>query len=96
MRAPEVPPVSVVHRHSDSVGTLRARVSARVARRGIALKVNPRKDRDRLWKVIAGTSLHLTVQPVANWLEWFDAAGWSVFEGDDAREEYMLVPTAHR
>jgi SAM-dependent methyltransferase len=72
------------------------REMCRVARRGIALKVNPRKDRDRLWKVIAGTSLHLTVQPVANWLEWFDAAGWSVLEGDDAREEYMLVPTAHR
>lgn len=63
----------------------------RVARTGIAVKVNPRLDRDRLWKWIAGTPLHLTIQPVEQWLAWFGQHGWRVLAADAPREEYLLV-----
>jgi SAM-dependent methyltransferase len=72
------------------------REMCRVARVGIAVKVNPRLDRDPLWKLIAGGSLHLTLQPVEQWLEWFRASGWDVVQSDDSREEYLLEPAANR
>lgn len=64
----------------------------RVARRGIAVKINPRLDRDRLWKLLAGSPLHLTLQPVEQWLGWFRAEGWSVAHADAEREEFLLEP----
>lgn len=63
---------------------------ARVARRGVAIKVNPREDRNRLWKFVAGTPLHLTCIPVATWLGWFAEEGFEVEEADEPREEYLL------
>jgi len=73
---------------------LAVREMCRVARIGIAVKVNPRLDRDRLWKWIAGTPLHLTIQPVDTWLTWFNEEGWSILAQDVPREEYLLSRTA--
>jgi len=64
----------------------------RVARRGIAVKVNPRLDRDRWWQFVARAPLHLTLRPTDAWLRWFEEDGWVVVEGDDEREEYLLEP----
>jgi len=72
---------------------LAVREMCRVARVGIAVKVNPRLDRDRLWKWIAGTPLHLTVQPVDTWLSWFKEEGWNIQAADEARKEYLLSRT---
>jgi len=69
---------------------LAVREMCRVARVGIAVKVNPRMDRNRLWKWIAGTPLHLTIQPVATWLSWFEEEGWTIQAADEPREEYLL------
>jgi SAM-dependent methyltransferase len=67
----------------------------RVARLGIAIKINPRQDRNRLWKWIAGTPLHLTCVPVETWLCWFALEGFNVLVRDDTREEYLLQRTSH-
>lgn len=65
---------------------------ARVARRGIAIKINPRPDRDKLWRLIARGPLHLTLQPVDRWLCWLEHAGWRVALADHNREEFLLEP----
>jgi SAM-dependent methyltransferase len=67
---------------------------ARVARRDIAIKVNPRQDRNRWWKWIAGTPLHLTCRPVATWLAWFRHCGFTVSTAFEQREEFLLTRTA--
>ncbi len=63
---------------------------ARVAGRLIAIKVNPRPDRNRWWRWVAGTSLHLTCEPVEWWFARFAEHGFAVIESDDPREEYIL------
>lgn len=63
---------------------------ARVSRRAIAIKVNPRPDRNRIWRFLAASPLHLTCVPVQTWLGWFADEGFVVVEADDAREEYLL------
>lgn len=63
---------------------------ARVSSRLVAIKVNPRPDRNRWWRWVAGTSLHLTCQPVEWWFERFAAHGFAVVGSDDPREEYIL------
>jgi SAM-dependent methyltransferase len=66
------------------------REMARVSSKGIAIKVNPRPDRNRWWRFIAGTPLHLTCLPVETWLDWFATEGFNLVERNDAREEYLL------
>ena len=68
------------------------REMCRVARRGIAIKVNPRLDRDRWWQLLARGPLHLTLKPVETWLRWFEELGWSVVQADTPREEFLLEP----
>lgn len=66
------------------------REMARVSRRAIGVKVNPRPDRNRWWRFLAAGPLHLTCVPVETWLGWFAAEGFSLVDSDDAREEYLL------
>jgi SAM-dependent methyltransferase len=66
------------------------REMARVSGNGIAIKINPRSDRNRWWRIIAGTPLHLTCLPVETWLEWFASEGFHLVERNDAREEFLL------
>ncbi|MFN7429104.1 MAG: class I SAM-dependent methyltransferase [bacterium] len=70
---------------------LAVREMARVSRKGIAIKVNPRPDRNRWWRFIAGSPLHLTCIPVATWLDRFADAGFTYVERNDSREEYLLA-----
>lgn len=63
---------------------------SRVAAKWIAVKINPRRDRNKLWRFVAGTHLHLTCEPVPVWLGMFEREGFKVLEADDAREEYIL------
>ena len=63
---------------------------ARVSARLVAVKVNPREDRNRWWKWMAGTPLHLTCEPVEWWLARFAEHGFHVIHADDPREEYIL------
>lgn len=75
-------------RPDDAV--LAVREMARVSRKGIAIKVNPRPDRNRLWRFIAGGPLHLTCVPAETWLEWIANEGFALVQRDDEREEYLL------
>jgi SAM-dependent methyltransferase len=63
---------------------------SRVAVRWIAIKVNPRPDRNRWWRWLAGTPLHLTCEPVANWLERFAREGFDPVHTDHANEQFVL------
>ncbi|MFO0493104.1 MAG: PDDEXK nuclease domain-containing protein, partial [bacterium] len=66
---------------------LAVREMARVSRKGIAIKVNPRPDRNRWWRFIAGSPLHLTCIPVATWLDRFADAGFTFVE----RQKRMII-----
>ncbi|MCA3005756.1 MAG: class I SAM-dependent methyltransferase [Planctomycetaceae bacterium] len=66
----------------------------RVAKRWIAVKINPRQDRNKWWKFLAGTHLHLTCVPVETWLGWFREHGFEVLRADEPREEYLLQRVA--
>lgn len=63
----------------------------RVARRFIALKVNPRADRNGWWKLIAGTNLHLTLMPIRIWTQQYTLRGCSMITLDEAAEEFIVA-----
>jgi SAM-dependent methyltransferase len=64
--------------------------ACRVAKRIMAFKVNPRVDRIKWWKMMAGTRLHLTTNPVSWWIEEFEKRGCTVLDLDPANEEFIL------
>ena len=64
--------------------------ACRVARTTLAFKINPRLDRNKLWKLLAGTPLHQTTKPIAWWIERFEARGCAVLDHDHAQEEFIL------
>jgi SAM-dependent methyltransferase len=84
------------HLHPDDVEAAVAE-AVRVSSDWLAFKINPRTDRNRWWKLLAGSPLHLTTQPLEWWVERFEDAGAELIELDGAEEELILrVPAAAR
>lgn len=65
--------------------------ACRVAKNILAFKINPRVDRNKWWKMLAGTNLHLTTEPVSWWIGEFEKRGCKVLDLDDANEEFILA-----
>ncbi len=84
------------HLHPDDVESAVAE-AVRVSSDWLAFKINPRTDRNRWWKFLARSPLHLTTQPLAWWVERFEDAGAELIELDGAEEELILrVPATAR
>lgn len=64
---------------------------SRVAARYLALKINPRADRNRWWKYVAGTPLHLALMPMDEWKSRFAARGFAVVHTGNDPEEFILA-----
>lgn len=62
----------------------------RVSARYLALKINPRRDRNRWWRWVARTDLHLTLMPIEAWIKRFEAHGVRLHHLDRAREEFIM------
>jgi len=77
------------HLHPDDVQAAVAE-AVRVSSRWLALKINPRRDRNRWWRFLAGSPLHLTTRPLAWWVERFEQAGAELVELDGTEEELIL------
>jgi len=65
--------------------------ACRVARTTLALKINPRVDRNKWWKLLAGTALHQTTEPVSWWIGHFERRGCRVLEINETDEEFILA-----
>ena len=79
------------HLHPEDVEQAVAE-AVRVSRRWMAFKINPREDRNGWWKMMAGSPLHLTTQPLDWWIQRFEAAGATLIEHDrDEEELYFRV-----
>lgn len=66
---------------------------SRVSAQYLALKVNPRRDRNRWWRWAARTDLHLTLMPVDAWIGRFEARGFRMHHLDASREEFVMART---
>lgn len=68
----------------------------RVSSRYLAFKINPRADRNRWWKLLAGTPLHLTLMPTEAWVALFERKGGRLVQvpGLDHEEFVIEKPTA--
>lgn len=62
----------------------------RVSNDWLAFKINPRSDRNRWWKMLAGSPLHLTTEPLEWWIEQFEGAGARLVEFDEVEEELIF------
>lgn len=65
--------------------------SWRVASRYLAFKINPRSDRNRLWRLLAGTNLHLTLMPLEAWVALFERKGGRVIEVPGVNNEEFVI-----
>lgn len=65
--------------------------ACRVARTTLAFKINPRVDRNGTWKLLAGTPLHLTTEPLEWWIGKFESHGCRVLDFDGQNEEFILA-----
>lgn len=62
----------------------------RVADKWLALKINPRRDRNKWWKFVGQSDLHLALMPIDQWISKFKARGFEVLKLDADREEMVL------
>jgi len=65
--------------------------ACRVARTTLAFKINPRLDRNKWWKFLAGTALHQTTEPISWWIAHFERRGCRVLEHNEKEEEFILA-----
>jgi SAM-dependent methyltransferase len=77
------------HLHPEDVAAAVSE-AVRVSSRWLAFKINPRRDRNRWWRFVAGSPLHLTTQPMEWWVEQFEARGAHLVELDRGEEEIIL------
>lgn len=77
------------HLHPDDV-VAAVSEATRVSSRWLAMKINPRSDRNRWWKFLARSPLHLTTEPLEWWIARFGEAGASLVEFVADEEELIF------
>lgn len=77
------------HLHPEDVAAAVSE-SVRVSSHWLAFKINPRRDHNRWWRFVAGSPLHLTMQPMEWWVEQFEAEGTHLVQLDRNEEEIIL------
>lgn len=65
--------------------------SWRVASKYLAFKINPRMDRNRMWRLLAGTNLHLTLMPIEAWIALFERKGGTLVHVPGVDNEEFVI-----
>lgn len=65
--------------------------SWRVSSKYLAFKINPRADRNKMWKFLARTPLHLTLMPLEAWIALFERKGGKLIQVPGVDNEEFVI-----